>query len=238
MPGPPPERGARERRHGARGSGFRQLAAVPDAKAPAWPLSGADVGLQREREDVAERLAGWQADLEAEDDRRKRYRLRKRVAEAEVELATLDGMMDGAEASELAHWADLWKSPQATLWAESPATVREVALYVRFMTKAEQGDLRAAGEARQLSDRLGINPAAMLRLRIEVENADELAARGRERRKRALAAGSAHVVAGEVVPAEDATFGDAQATPTSDAPRAGSDPRGALWSAPTDAAGP
>ena len=225
MPGPPPKRGARERRHGARGSGFRQLAAVPDAKAPAWPLSGADVGLQREREDVAERLAGWQADLEAEDDRRRRYRLRKRIAEAEVELATLDGMMDGAEASELAHWADLWRSPQATLWAESPATVREVALYVRFMTKAERGDLRAAGEARQLSDRLGINPLALLKLRAEVENADEAASRGRERRRRELAEASRLIVAGQAVPAEGATNGDA----ATDAPRAVSDPRGALF---------
>ncbi|WP_074848216.1 hypothetical protein [Gordonia westfalica] len=50
------------------------------------------------------------------------------------------------------------------IWEESH-THREVAQYVRWKVRAEQGDLKAAAEARQLSDRLGLNPLALMRLR-------------------------------------------------------------------------
>ena len=59
-----------------------------------------------------------------------------------------------------------------------------MALYARWMVRAEQGDTKAAAEARQLSDRLGINPAALLKLRAEIENVDAVEDRGRRRRAR------------------------------------------------------
>jgi hypothetical protein len=43
--------------------------------------------------------------------------------------------------------------------------VHEIAIYVRLMVLAEGGQLSAAAELRQWSDRLGLNPAAMLRNR-------------------------------------------------------------------------
>jgi hypothetical protein len=48
----------------------------------------------------------------------------------------------------------------------------------------EQGDLDAAKEARMLSDRLGLNPLALSRLRLEIEHADEVVAKGEERRRK------------------------------------------------------
>ena len=43
--------------------------------------------------------------------------------------------------------------------------------YVRLKILAECGDLEAGKEARQWSDRLGLNPLAMLRLRWEIDPA-------------------------------------------------------------------
>jgi hypothetical protein len=72
-------------------------------------------------------------------------------------------------------WAQLWATPQAVQWERNRWTV-DVALYVRWTVLAEQGSLDAGKEARMLSDRLGLTPLAMLRLRWEVVE-DELAAR-------------------------------------------------------------
>jgi hypothetical protein len=72
-------------------------------------------------------------------------------------------------------WADAWRSPQAVAW-ERLGWLHDVALYVRFVVVAERGDLKAAGEVRQWSDRLGLNPAAMLRNRWKIAP-DELGAR-------------------------------------------------------------
>lgn len=76
---------------------------------------------------------------------------------------------------ELAVWRDVWRTPQACAWDRLGWT-SEVALYVRLMVGAEHGDLKMAGEARQWSDRLGLNPAAMLRNRWRVVE-DELGPR-------------------------------------------------------------
>jgi hypothetical protein len=68
----------------------------------------------------------------------------------------------------------VWRTPQAAAWARLGWT-SDVALYCRWLAMAELGDMKAAGEARQWSDRLGLNPAAMLRNRWKVA-ADQLAA--------------------------------------------------------------
>lgn len=78
-------------------------------------------------------------------------------------------------AREAVLWADLWQTPQAVMWERSRSELA-VARYTRFATLAEMGDLKAATEARQLEDRLGLNPQAMLRLRWEVVE-DEVAER-------------------------------------------------------------
>lgn len=61
-------------------------------------------------------------------------------------------------------WSELWSTPQAVAW-EKLRWTREVALYARLQIRGELGDLDAGKEARQWSDRLGLNPASLLRLR-------------------------------------------------------------------------
>lgn len=101
---------------------------------------------------------------------------RDRVASLQVELEATD--------DEVALWDDLWRTPQATVWEDSHSS-RKVAQYVRWKVLAEQADLKAAAEARQLSDRLGLNPLALTRLHLEIERADEAETRGEQRRKKA-----------------------------------------------------
>lgn len=69
-----------------------------------------------------------------------------------------------ASSREMHLWGELWKSPQAAAWHEMGWSA-ELGLYVRNFTQAEAGSTGASQEARLLSDRWGINPAAMLRLR-------------------------------------------------------------------------
>ncbi|SDT84975.1 hypothetical protein SAMN04488548_1141, partial [Gordonia westfalica] len=109
-------------------------------------------------------------------------RLRRDLNKNELLVAQLQLQIEQATDAEKALWADLWSTPQAVIWEESH-THREVAQYVRWKVRAEQGDLKAAAEARQLSDRLGLNPLALMRLRAEVEHVDEVENRGKRRRE-------------------------------------------------------
>lgn len=72
-------------------------------------------------------------------------------------------------------WETIWRTPQAEAWARN-GWDRDVALYVRFFTIGETGRLDEAKEARMWSDRLGLNPAAMLKNRWRVR-ADEVGER-------------------------------------------------------------
>lgn len=74
-------------------------------------------------------------------------------------------------------WASLWSTPQAVAW-ERLGWTRVVARYCRVLERCDDPEAGAAilGEARQMEDRLGLTPMAMLRLRWEV-SADEVAER-------------------------------------------------------------
>jgi hypothetical protein len=76
-------------------------------------------------------------------------------------------------------WAAIWRTPQAEAWHRN-GWVRDVALYVRFFTIGETGRLDEAKEARMWSDRLGLNPAAMLKNRWRVAS-DEVAEKRTEK---------------------------------------------------------
>lgn len=72
-------------------------------------------------------------------------------------------------------WVQMWATPQAAAWERmGTGMIRVVARYVRILVLAEAGDEKAWAEVRQLEDRLGLSPMAMLRLRWEI-SADELA---------------------------------------------------------------
>ena len=78
-------------------------------------------------------------------------------------------------ARELEVWARVWALAQAVVW-ERNGSYLDVAMYVRHFVFAESGSTKDAVEARQWSDRLGLNPTAMLRLRWRIV-ADEVAAK-------------------------------------------------------------
>lgn len=108
-------------------------------------------------------------------------------------LAYTNDDSDGFEAivrdREAQLWAELWSTPQAVMWERTHSELA-VARFTRFSVLAETGNVKAATEARQLEDRLGLNPQAMLRLRWQV-TADEVADQRQERTQRARAASSA-----------------------------------------------
>lgn len=83
-------------------------------------------------------------------------------------------------------WETIWRTPQAEAWARN-GWDRDVALYVRFFTIGETGRLDEAKEARMWSDRLGLNPAAMLKNRWRVRP-DEV---GEQRQQQAKPAAKA-----------------------------------------------
>jgi hypothetical protein len=87
--------------------------------------------------------------------------------EGETPVFPLCGVESGLGDRESELWASIWRTPQAAAWSRLGWTL-EVGLYVRLMVLAEGGDVKAASELRQWSDRLGLNPAAMMRNRWRV----------------------------------------------------------------------
>jgi len=75
---------------------------------------------------------------------------------------------------ELELWARLWKTPVSVAW-ESLGWVEVIARYARLAAIAElpkpPGPVLV--EVRQLEDRLGLSPMALLRLRWEIADEDE-----------------------------------------------------------------
>lgn len=149
-------------------------------KAPNWPLP-ADISRQV-RQELAEELA---VDLEQQlkdcEDGRTRRRLEGQLVTARSTARILSEEIKREERLERELWRDLWRTPQAAVWEHSGWT-RDVAQYARLKVRGELGDMAAAKEARQWSDRLGLNPMAMLRLRWQIEQTDEAEDRGRRRR--------------------------------------------------------
>lgn len=180
MPVPPKHPSTRARRNDPK-KDFRSLPAAGRTGAPpAWPLQP-DVATASRLEHGRDRIASLQVELEQAEDGRTRGRLRRELNKLEISTAQLALQIEQAVDAEVALWAELWAMPQAVLWEESHAA-REVAQYVRWKIRAEQGDLEAAKEARMLSDRLGLNPLALLRLRAEIERVEEAEDRGSKRR--------------------------------------------------------
>lgn len=72
-------------------------------------------------------------------------------------------------------WSILWSTPQAAVWERLGWTL-VVARYARQLAIAELPDAPAPSlnEVRQLEDRLGLTPLALMRLQWEIP-ADELA---------------------------------------------------------------
>ena len=97
-----------------------------------------------------------------------------------------DWPLDEPTVAEQVMWSRYWRKPQAAAWARIQL-VDEVALYVRvfLMGARGEGDVKAMTEARQIGERLGLNPTAMLKNRWRVVT-DEVGDK-RETRKPAAA---------------------------------------------------
>jgi hypothetical protein len=146
---------------------------------PDWPLLP-DVVL-RTRADLAEAKAEeLRYELnEALDVGKPVARIETRLDKALETAAIMAAQVREQRHLEDTLWAELWTTPQACEW-ERLRWHRDVAQYVRHKVMAELGDLDGAREARQWSDRLGLNPLALLRLRWKVA-ADEVAEKRAER---------------------------------------------------------
>lgn len=184
MPGPAPKhpsRLSRARSVGARGDFTTLPLAGRDGPVPDWPLFD-DPSMVAARDLAEDRLAALEVEISECDDGRTKGRLRREQNKQQMALAVLSLRIEQARDAETELWGQLWGAPQAVMWDDAHAG-REVAQYVRWKVRAEQGDLKAAAEARQWSDRLGLNPLALLRLRVEIEQAAAAEDRGRKRRE-------------------------------------------------------
>lgn len=131
---------------------------------PSWPLPD-DVKAKAQLKVIGEKIDDLS--VEAQGSGRDAANARRRLLALQERAEVLTAEIEAQSALELSLWADLWATPQAVMW-ERLRWTREVAQYVRWKVAAELGDLDSAKEARQLSDRLGLNPLALLRLRWEI----------------------------------------------------------------------
>lgn len=149
-------------------------------RAPNWPLP-TDISRQVRRDLAEESALDLQQQLEECEDGRTRRRLERALAATKSTARLLAAEIAREERLERELWRDLWRTPQAAQWGQM-AWNRDVAQYARLKVRGELGDMEAAKEARQWSDRLGLNPLAMLRLRWEIERTEDAEARGERRR--------------------------------------------------------
>lgn len=180
--GPPPKPAGERRRRNATVAMTRLPAGGREGDAPRWPLM--DDVVTTAKRDMAQRQADELelALLEPELQGRAKSAAQRKLDAAQSQVVILDRQLEAQKQLEGELWRDLWATPQAAAW-ERLGWTREVAQYVRWKVQAELGDLDASKEARQLGDRLGLTPLAMLRLRWEIAP-DEVAEQRQERRSR------------------------------------------------------
>lgn len=190
MPGPAPKHPSVRARRNDPKKDFTSLPAKGrSGKAPAWPLQP-DVRMTAEHQLCLDRIASLQVQVEGAEDGRTKGRLRRNLAAAELTAATLALQIEQSTDAERDLWVELWSTPQATMWEASTAFARMLAQFVRWNVKAEQGDLKAAAEARARYKDFGLTPSTLTALKVEIERADEAETRGSQRRA-ARPAGSA-----------------------------------------------
>jgi hypothetical protein len=172
--GPPPKSPENRVRRNATVSMTKLPASGRQGPTPKWPLIP-DVVMSARRDLAASKVERLKFELENDPKPNTEYRLEQ----AEERLAILQRQLAEQKRLEEEVWTDLWATPQAVAW-ERLGWLRDVAQYARHKVLAELGELDSAKEARQWSDRLGLSPMALLRLRWQVA-ADEVAEKRAER---------------------------------------------------------
>ena len=177
--GPAPKPDDQRRRRNATVAMTKLPAEGRKGPAPRWPLIP-DVILTTKKELAEGKVEDLRYKLnEAEDEGKPTGAIERRLDQALERLAICEAQLREQKKLEASLWRDLWKLPQAVQW-QRLGWLRDVAQYVRHKVMAELGELDAAKEARQWSDRLGLSPMAMLRLRWEVV-ADEVGQKRQEK---------------------------------------------------------
>ncbi len=171
--GPPPKPDDQRRRRNATVAMTRLPAEGRSGPTPEWPLIP-DVILTTRHELAKAKAESLEYDL-AEAMPSQRASIERRLDAAREKAAIMAAQLREQKHLEDALWADLWRLPQAVQWDRLGWT-RDVAQYVRHKVMAELGDMDGAKEARQWSDRLGLSPMSLLRLRWEIV-ADEVTTR-------------------------------------------------------------
>lgn len=176
--GPPPDPNALRRDRPKDKDGWTSLPANGrKGRMPKWPLLP-DLTLTAERafqQDTVDGIDGELTEAEMSGDEQEIRQLRQSLQAARLRLFTIQSQIERQDKVEKQLWREAWKTPQAEAW-DRLGWYRDVAQYVRHKTLGEMGSIKDAQEARQWSDRLGLNPVAMLRLRWRV-TIDELQAR-------------------------------------------------------------
>lgn len=172
--GPPPKPDDQRRRRNASVAMTRLPAEGRTGPAPAWPLIP-DVILTTRHELAAAKVAALELDLAEAEQAHTRASIERKLDLAREKAAIMAAQLREQKHLESSLWADLWQLPQAVQW-ERLGWLRDVAQYVRHKVMAELGDMDGAKEARQWSDRLGLSPMSLLRLRWEIVP-DEVAAK-------------------------------------------------------------
>lgn len=189
--GPPPDPNALRRDRKSDRDGWTTLPAEGrKGPTPPWPLPP-DIQLTAQLDVAEQKREMLEAQIEAGMHAKNGL---ARLAQLDQIIAVLRAQIARAEEMETALWAQLWSKPQAVAW-EQLQMINNVAIYVRWQVRGELGDLKAAQEARQWDDRLGLNPSGMLRNRWKMEPSAKAAeapaapARGRSKTTKERLAG-------------------------------------------------
>ncbi len=184
--GPPPDPNALRRDRPSDVAGWTTLPAEGRTDslgrpkpAPKWPLLP-HVEMRAERTVAESRIEALVRKIEELLDRgQDTAPLEAKLERLQVRVETLSVRIAEQDKLEKDLWRELWRYPQAVVWERDKQT-RAVAMFVRHQVLGELGDLKQAQEARQWSDRLGVNPAAMARNRWRIAT-DQVGARRQSR---------------------------------------------------------
>ena len=160
--GPPPKTPETRARRNVTVSMTKLPAEGRPGPAPEWPLIP-DIVVAARRDLAAAKVERLRFELENDEKPGTEAALDR----AEERLAILERQLAEQKRLEAEVWTGLWATPQAVAW-ERLGWLRDVAQYARHKVLAELGELDAAKEARQWSDRLGLSPMALLRLRWQI----------------------------------------------------------------------
>lgn len=176
--GPPPDPHALRRDRPQDVATWRTLPSEGrEGAPPRWPLP-LDVvkraQLQLARADLVQFVREFDSDAAGATPRDLAARAKK-VAGTRLRIAMLVHQIKQQTRLERALWRSLWRLPQAVAWQQD-SSARAVAQYVRHQVASDLGSLDDAKESRQWSDRIGLSPASLQRLRWKVA-VDEIAPR-------------------------------------------------------------